>query len=474
MLALFRPVADEILVAVDDRAESELEAALGGVADRLIRYPYAEPVERPFGWIHAECRGEWVLTVDDDEIPSRALLDSLPGLIAGRDVTHYWLTRRWLYPTSDRYLDARPWRPDYQLRLVLNDPRVISFPGEMHVPLAAIGPCRYLAASLYHADTLLNSTEVRAAKALRYERLHPGQRIAGRPMNEAYYLPERTDPATREVPADDLELIAAVLAGDAPEPAVRAEVGTAGRDEIDRYWGGRSFGDSAYEGGLQLLEELPLLWAGAAEKVDLQVENRGGELWPWGGAGGPVIALGTRWLSGGSVEDGPRTPLPADLPAGGSQIVPLSIVAPGEPGRYTLEVDLVHEHVRWFERPLRVEVDVLPQRVAVVLDPGAIDGLLAALAVLEPDEEPLVITERPDELARSFAGRIAPASQDRGALAEALAGAGRLVVPDELVHAGRRRPLLAAVGAARRLGIPAQSASGEPLNAKRVARRRLG
>ena len=122
MLGLFRRVADEILVVLDDRAE-EVEAALGAVADRVIRYPYADPVDRPLAWIHAECQGTWVLTVDDDEIPSRALLDSLPELVRAPDVTHYWVPRRWLYPTADRYLDARPWRPDYQPRLLLNDRR---------------------------------------------------------------------------------------------------------------------------------------------------------------------------------------------------------------------------------------------------------------------------------------------------------------------------------------------------------------
>jgi hypothetical protein len=52
--------------------------------------------------------------VDDDEIPSRALLDALPSLVEATDVTHYWLPRRWLFPTADSYLDARPWRPNYQ------------------------------------------------------------------------------------------------------------------------------------------------------------------------------------------------------------------------------------------------------------------------------------------------------------------------------------------------------------------------
>ena len=107
-----------------------------------------------------------MLTVDDDEIPSRGAARRVARARASaRDVTHYWLPRRWLYPTADRYLDARPWRPDYQPRLVLNDPRVLSFPDETHVPVAVLGPSRYLADGLYHADTLLNSREAREAKA---------------------------------------------------------------------------------------------------------------------------------------------------------------------------------------------------------------------------------------------------------------------------------------------------------------------
>jgi hypothetical protein len=461
MLALFRPVADEILVAVDDRAGPELEAALGGVADRLIRYPYAEPVDRPLAWIHSECRGEWVLTVDDDEIPSRGLLDSLPDLVRARDVTHYWLPRRWLYPTPESYLDAPPWRPDYQPRLVLDDPRLVSFPNETHVPIAVLGPSRYLADGLYHADVLLNSIEAREEKARRYERLHPGKRVAGRPLNEAYYLPERFDPPTREVPAQDLELVAAVLAGDAPAGGA-VDTESAGREQIDEHWAGRPFGESAYAARLVLREGLPLLRAGVEEKVDVLVENLGGEVWRWDGA----IRIASRWSSGERVVDGPHRPLPADLAPGASQIVPLPLIPP-EPGRWTLAFDLVHEHVRWFGREQRAEAEVLPGRVAAVLDPGIDDALLAALETLDPEEEPLVLTGRPDELARSFAGRIAVD-------VEALAGATRIVVPDELVREGRRRPLLAVVRAARKLGIPAQTPSGATLTARGVARRRLG
>jgi hypothetical protein len=456
ILALFHGVADEILVAVDARADPGVEAALGSVTTKLLRYPYEEPVDRPLAWIHARCSCDWVLTIDDDEIPGRGLLDALPELARARDVTHYWLPRRWLYPTAGRFLDTRPWRPDYQPRLVLNDPRIVSFPAETHVPVVAIGPSRYLDLPLYHLDTLLNAREAREEKARRYERLHPGKRVAGRPLNEAFYVPELVDPPTREVPHEDLALIEAVLAAPAPAPAV-PEVEVAERQEIDRYWSGGTLRD--YEARLTLLEEVPRVWSGVLETVDVLVENLGRETWRWRSD----VRLGSRWLAGDRTVGGEHRALPADLAPGGTLIVPLPLIPPAA-GRWTLEVDLVHEHVRWFDRSVRVEVTVEPRRVVAVLDPGSEDGLAGVLESLDPEEEPLVLTEQPDELSRRFAGRIGLPSE--------LVGAERVLVPVELVREGRRRPLLELVRTAQKLGIPVEATSGQPLGRTAIARRK--
>jgi hypothetical protein len=144
-------------------------------------------------------------------------------------------------------------------------------------------------------------------------------------------------------------------------------------------------------------------------------------------------------------------------------VVPLPLVPP-EPGPWTLAVDLVHEHVRWFDRPLRVEVVVEPARLVAVVDPGSADELAVALETLDPEEEPVVLTEQPEALTRRFAGRVAPLDEPNGVV--------RLVVPAQLVQEGRRRPLLAIVRAAQKLGIPAETTSGQPLDLRAVARRK--
>ncbi len=79
-LGLLRPVAAEIVVAVDDRVDPELLAPLVALADEVVLYPYEDPVDRPVGWVHALCSRDWILWLDDDEIPSQRLLGELERL----------------------------------------------------------------------------------------------------------------------------------------------------------------------------------------------------------------------------------------------------------------------------------------------------------------------------------------------------------------------------------------------------------
>ena len=95
LLPLLRPVADEVVVAVDDRADLGLLAATASLVDRLFVVPYADPPERSFQWLHEQTSGDWVFRIDDDEAPSAALLELLWTPPA--DVTHAFVPRRWLH-----------------------------------------------------------------------------------------------------------------------------------------------------------------------------------------------------------------------------------------------------------------------------------------------------------------------------------------------------------------------------------------
>src|SRR6185312_9276854 len=119
------------------------------------------------------------------------------------------------------------------------------------------------------------------------------------------------------------------------------------------------------------------------------IENRGDCVWR---SGDHAITLGTRWNG----IEGIRTALPADVLPGESAVVPLHVVPPAEPGQHLLEVDLVHEHVRWFDRGLRVDVTVgRRRRVLVAGPPGELDDTLDTIALV-PELEPTLVLE-PEE-----------------------------------------------------------------------------
>ena len=475
LLALYAPVADDIFVAVDDRADPSVAAAALDAGARVVRYPYLEPVDRPLAWLHERCRGDWVLTIDDDEVPSAPLLDALPELVAARDVTHYWLPRRWLYPTADRWLDEPPWRPDFQLRLVENDPRLLRFFAETHRPIEVVGPGRYLELPVYHADCVLNPLERRAQKALKYERLRPGKRVAGGAMSHVFYLPERRpDARTAAVPADDLRLVEQVLGAPEPPAGAAPDVPAATREEIDRLWVGRELPADAYAARIELPRPVQPFTAGEQRALEARVENRGSVEWPWGELGVPEIRVSYRWRDAGGAAlaaEELRTPFPAPVPPGATAVLPVHVVAPAAPGRHVLELDLVHEHVRWFGCELRVDVEVEPpRRVAVAGSAAAVAAALERLADAAPELEPVVLGDAPPGYRRL---------RGRGrALLRELAGTELLVVtppePGTRALLAALRPALAARAAGVRVvadGVAARGAVDRALAAllRRVA-----
>ena len=119
-------------------------------------------------------------------------------------------------------------------------------------------------------------------------------------------------------------------------------------------------GDEAYAARLELLDDDLRLVSGEWRTFDVAVENRGDAHWPGGMDARPQIRLAYRWrgADGAPLEEGARTGLPAPLAPGASAVVPLQVLGPDAPGAHEIEIDLVHEDVRWFGAGIRAGIDV--------------------------------------------------------------------------------------------------------------------
>lgn len=354
LLQVCRPAVDEIVVALDDRVDPARTGAVVELADRVVRIPYEPPPERLLPWLYAQCGGDWILKLDDDEVPSAAFLEGLRAA-ADPSVTHVWFPRRWLFGGAGAYLDARPWVPDFQLRLSVNDSRLVRFPGVLHVPIEVVGPARYSETPIYHLEVLRPRAE-RELKVRDYERERPGLRAGGLAFNHAFYLPELSDPPLAQTPAEDRVLVEAVVAAPAPAAGPPPDLPHATRDEIDALWLRRPVD---YAADLTVRTAPRRLESGERAQIELALVNRGSTaILP------PAVQIGSRW---DGVTLGVWTSLPDAVEPGESALVVASVVAPVEPGKHILELDLVHDGVRWFGVPVALEVEVARRRKVGIL-----------------------------------------------------------------------------------------------------------
>ncbi len=364
VLRTLRDVAGEILVAVDSRVEPSALHALRGVADRIIRFEARAPVDRPRPWLASQCRGDWVFWIDGDEVPSLALVNALPDLVAARDVVQYHIPRRWLFPDADHWLDESPWWPDHQIRLLRNDPATMRY-GATHEPIVPWLPWRCIEPPLYHLSCLVTSIAARRAKARDYDVERPNMTSpGGGPFNDVLQVPEQY--ATRRpspVPIADRAWIDAALAITAApaasdvDPLFTSIVPT---EEIDALAPATRLGPDDYQAQIEIVDRDTRFAPGIARYLLVRVENRGGATWSWGWQRfGINLSYHWRSLDGNVLTfGGRRTTLPSTVRPGESILLAVDVVPPNDSGRYVLDVDLVHEEVRWFGCAARIEVSV--------------------------------------------------------------------------------------------------------------------
>jgi len=366
ILEPLRPYADEVIIAADSCVDEQTLAGYGALADRLFRIEHVL-ADRHLAWMFARCNGDWILRLDGDEVPSGAFVRRLPELLSSREVQQYWIRRAWLYPDPERFLDSAPWSEDFVNRLMRND-GTLRVRGRQHMDPEPVTPREYVEEGLYHLDLLMTSSQQRRDKAVRYEVSFPGLLAqSGGRLNEAFYLPElRNSLELKRVPEEDRASIARVLAAKQPISSGEAleDVPYVSLREMDRFWEGRSVADSAYHATIDPYGSTVSLTPAQSRSVFLHVSNDGTERWPSRLEEKPAIRLGYRWLDldgSPAIEEGPRSPFPRSVNPGERVLAPLDVVAPADPGEYLLEVDILHEDVRWFgcacRIPARVEED---------------------------------------------------------------------------------------------------------------------
>jgi hypothetical protein len=368
--------ADEIIIGVDRSSTDTTEDICARYADKLFRLEPIGTSERALAWLNDQCSGDWILRLDDDELPSAQFVDALPRLMRDRNYTHYWLPRRWIIGnTRSQWIAEHPWWPDWQVRFFRNLPSLVSFPGQLHTDYIVQGAGGYFSeGSLYHYALVERSEEQRRQKVAQYEAISPGN---SRPW---YYFPDESALLTRATPSDDPPWHGPSQPRTRPAREARpGSVTEVSSTEMRR--AERTAVDCPYDLFKATIEcsACPSeVVAGRLHPVEMWLRNDSPYDWPSPGLGSPEILISYHWLHATREPHrslGVRTRLPVTLRPGNTRKVIADVLAPWQSGRYLLQFDPLIENVTWFSTQgwKGPEIDV--QVVRAAGDPDGLDGI---------------------------------------------------------------------------------------------------
>ncbi|MGB1581656.1 MAG: glycosyltransferase family 2 protein [Nevskiales bacterium] len=174
-------ICDEVVIADGGSTDRTVEIAESMPKTRVVHRQWDGnyPAQRNFAMDAA--KGEWLLSLDTDELFGLKALKWIPRLIRIPGINWYSIPRMWLVEVDGRVqcIKSKPFYRGRQYRLLRNKPdiRYIDF-GKTYVHeklnKEAMGygrPLRFI--HMFHYDFLLQSREAREAKYERYMQLSP-------------------------------------------------------------------------------------------------------------------------------------------------------------------------------------------------------------------------------------------------------------------------------------------------------------
>jgi hypothetical protein len=325
-------VADEIVIGVDAASTDDALALATRRADVVFRFEHTGPPVRARLLILEHARGDWILSLDEDEGLDAAFAPLLPELIDQSRYTHYWLSRKWIVVREPlTHVHAAPWFPDWQLRLFRRDPRRVWHPGIVHSGYRVMGlGCREHRTAILHYEAVTLGADERQAK-IDYYREHGSE---GRSDSAYGPMPEAARRETTPGPAVGDRSRAVARAGRlipdvlpvAPVPATPP-------------WGATL--DVTMPSEAVARDEI---------LVEVNVRNTGRLAWENGGSWPRLhLSFHLRRADGEVVRfDGDRFALPRVAEPGDAATFLFNLIAPPEAGDYVIEWDFVSEGECWF------------------------------------------------------------------------------------------------------------------------------
>ena len=323
-MAEVRNIFDELVIFIDEKRVTPGTVNRAREVGSRVHYHKAETW---FDWDLAAkaraCESDWVFTIERDEQLSPEWRQSQwRQILAGTQLTHFWVPRRWVVP-GDRYITAAPWWPDSHPRLVRTDVSGASFPTRLHDFACIPGPGGYLQTLAIHHHVLwLYSRALREERVRYYEQLRPGGGLGYYYLYEDYAPPEAPLPKPVQVEVDR-----EILRMEKLPPKEASKV---------------SFEVNVVPGVVHVSALFSLdakVVSGANETLSSAI--------PY------PISLSYHWMEKTNrrmiVFDGSRSALFPALEANATAHYPMAIIAPDQPGDYILQTTMVQDGVGWFE-----------------------------------------------------------------------------------------------------------------------------